>query len=105
MSLGAKTDRDYNDGRSSTQEKKPDPEISTANENSDIEADRDPEKPPDELPLPKSPRKTPGLSRQRAWKGKMPTRALSTESDDVEYLTPEAVCGILIFCLDVVFYF
>ncbi len=89
--LDGKTYSDVHDGPSSKQERKPDPESLAANENSDIEADREPVKPPGHLPVPESPRNTRGLTRQRVVRGGMPPRAVSTESDDVEYLTPEMV--------------
>ena len=92
--LGKKIYNDYTDSPSSAA--KPDSEPAV-NENSDIEADRETAKLNDHLRVAGSPQNSPNLTRKPGVKktNTMPPRAVSTESDDVDYLTPEVgICWI-----------
>ena len=83
---------DFTDSPYSTPKLESEP---AANENSDTEADRQATKSSDHLRVAGSPRNSPSLTRKRGVRKAMPPRAVSTESDDVDYLTPEVgMCRI-----------
>ena len=86
--------KDQKDGSSPSDAKKPDSDTTAAHENSDIEADRGQDKPPGNRHLTDSPRNSPNLTRRRGKRSGMARRVPSTESEDVEYLTPDMVCAV-----------